>query len=92
VLSDAKQKQEAVRSTLAKYSPIATYYNLSIAQPRREDIPGALEIALDSTPYGPNEEEAGPRPLRRLCCCTTPHQYADICARNVADRCSLFRY
>ncbi|KAG1801387.1 actin-related protein 2/3 complex subunit 5, partial [Suillus plorans] len=41
VLSDAKQKQEAVRSTLAK-----------------EDIPGALEIALDSTPYGPNDEEA----------------------------------
>ncbi|KAG1816757.1 actin-related protein 2/3 complex subunit 5 [Suillus subaureus] len=41
VLSDAKQKQAAVRSTLAK-----------------GDIPGALGIALDSTPYGPNVEEA----------------------------------
>ncbi|KAG1773381.1 actin-related protein 2/3 complex subunit 5 [Suillus placidus] len=41
VLSDAKQKQAAVRSTLAK-----------------GDIPGALGIALDNTPYGPNVEEA----------------------------------
>ncbi|KAG2112539.1 actin-related protein 2/3 complex subunit 5 [Suillus discolor] len=41
VLSDAKQKQAAVRSTLA-----------------RGDIPGALGIALDSTPYGSNVEEA----------------------------------
>ncbi|KAG2132018.1 actin-related protein 2/3 complex subunit 5 [Suillus bovinus] len=41
VLSDAKQKQAAVRSTLAK-----------------GDIPGALAIALDSIPYGPNVEEA----------------------------------
>ncbi|KAG2069181.1 ARP2/3 complex 16 kDa subunit (p16-Arc) [Suillus decipiens] len=41
VLSDAKQKQAAVRSTLAK-----------------GDIPGALVIALDSTPCGPNVEEA----------------------------------
>ncbi|KAG2137477.1 actin-related protein 2/3 complex subunit 5 [Suillus clintonianus] len=41
VLSDAKQKQAAVRSSLAK-----------------GDIPGALGIALDSTPYGPNVEDA----------------------------------
>ncbi|KAG2090363.1 actin-related protein 2/3 complex subunit 5 [Suillus discolor] len=41
VLSDAKQKQAAVRSTLA-----------------RGDIPGALGIALDGIPYGPNVEEA----------------------------------
>ncbi|EGO02910.1 hypothetical protein SERLA73DRAFT_176374 [Serpula lacrymans var. lacrymans S7.3] len=41
VLSDAKQKQGAVRSSLAK-----------------SDIPGALDIALDSAPYGPNVDEA----------------------------------
>ncbi|KAG1750384.1 actin-related protein 2/3 complex subunit 5 [Suillus paluster] len=41
VLSDAKQKQAAVRSTLAK-----------------GDIPGALSIALDSAPYGPNVDDA----------------------------------
>ncbi|KAH7924418.1 ARP2/3 complex 16 kDa subunit (p16-Arc) [Leucogyrophana mollusca] len=41
VLSDAKQKQAAVRSSLAK-----------------GDIPGALDIALDSAPYGPNVEDA----------------------------------
>ncbi|KAG0699625.1 actin-related protein 2/3 complex subunit 5 [Suillus ampliporus] len=41
VLSDAKQKQAAVRSTLAK-----------------GDIPGALGIALESAPYGPNVEDA----------------------------------
>ncbi|KIJ64305.1 hypothetical protein HYDPIDRAFT_181934 [Hydnomerulius pinastri MD-312] len=41
VLSDAKQKQVAVRGSLTK-----------------GDIPGALSIALDSPPYGPNVEEA----------------------------------
>ncbi|KAH7882705.1 actin-related protein 2/3 complex subunit 5 [Phlebopus sp. FC_14] len=41
VLSEAKQKQAAVRSSLTK-----------------GDIPGALNIALDSPPYGPNVEEA----------------------------------
>ncbi|KAH7906938.1 actin-related protein 2/3 complex subunit 5 [Hygrophoropsis aurantiaca] len=41
VLSDAKQKQAAVRSSLAK-----------------GDIPGALDIALDSAPYGPDVDEA----------------------------------
>ncbi|KAG6336739.1 hypothetical protein ID866_2344 [Astraeus odoratus] len=41
VLSDARQKQSAVRSSLSK-----------------GDISGALNIALDSPPYGPNVEEA----------------------------------
>ncbi|KAI9572042.1 actin-related protein 2/3 complex subunit 5 [Boletus coccyginus] len=43
ILSDAKQKQLAVRSALNKYA---------ISFPR------ALNVALDSTPYGPNVKEA----------------------------------
>jgi len=41
ILSDAKQKQVAVRSFLAK-----------------GDISGAITIALENAPYGPNVEEA----------------------------------
>ncbi|KAL4063043.1 actin-related protein 2/3 complex subunit 5 [Scleroderma yunnanense] len=41
VLSDARQRQSAVRSSLS-----------------RGDIPGALNIALENPPYGPDVEEA----------------------------------
>jgi len=41
VLSEAKQKQSTVRSTLAK-----------------GDIPGALALALDNPPWGPQNDEA----------------------------------
>ncbi|KAL4266532.1 Actin-related protein 2/3 complex subunit 5 [Pleurotus pulmonarius] len=40
-LDEAKQRQSAVRSALAK-----------------GDVPGALSIALENAPYGPNVEDA----------------------------------
>lgn len=88
VLSDAKQKQLAVRSALNKlrlslFHPpffacrlcfrclLGGYYvcgtnpiSRSVCVVvRRGDITGALNVALDSPPYGPNVEEAKVRPF-----------------------------
>ena len=62
-LSDAKQKQVVVRSALAKYSHYLVTFHHDPNHPHRGDIPGALDIALDNAPYGPNVEEAKVRLL-----------------------------
>lgn len=75
VLSDAKQKQLAVRSALNRclsLSPLPMSVQLAWLTKRlslflsvcRGDISGALSAALDSPPYGPNVEEAKVRVAR----------------------------
>lgn len=67
VLEEAKQRQVAVRSSLAKWVFLwltaicltsqcnAWYWNIL---PIRNDTAGALAVILDSPPYGPNTEQA----------------------------------
>jgi len=62
VLDDAKQRQVAVRSALAKC--VCTVFIILQALDQdfpwkcRSDVVGALSIALENAPYGPNVEEA----------------------------------
>lgn len=61
VLSDAKQKQTAVRSSLAKYVVVTLespqYFNTCSFNGRGDTV-GALTIALADAPYGPGVDEA----------------------------------
>lgn len=60
VLADAKQRQSAVRSALAKYAQ--TLHSLQRSRsPQRGDISSALVTVLDGAPYGPNVEDAKAR-------------------------------
>ncbi|KAN0080266.1 Actin-related protein 2/3 complex subunit 5 [Tylopilus felleus] len=65
VLSDTKQKQLAVRSALNKcvvFSPSwvgkGSDVRMRVWCHRRSDITGALNVVLDTPPYGPNVEDA----------------------------------
>lgn len=59
VLDESKQRQVAVRSSLAKcaiHLPWCSGANYLLSA--RSDIPGALSIVLENAPYGPNVEDA----------------------------------
>lgn len=73
VLADTKQKASAVRGYLTK----CVFQQHSIARimltfsDSRGDVTGAINLVLDSAPYGPNVEEA------KVCTFTT-HQATDF--------------
>jgi actin related protein 2/3 complex subunit 5 len=60
VLAEAKQKQTAVRSALARYASQAPIAFSIRPNPRttRNDVSGALQTVLQNAPFGPGVDEA----------------------------------
>lgn len=79
VLSDAKQKQLAVRSALNKCVLsflLSGFIHRITDRMRRGDIAGALGVVLDSPPYGPNVEEAKVCPVYVVRPCRSPSSHS----------------
>ncbi|KAF8346657.1 actin-related protein 2/3 complex subunit 5 [Amanita rubescens] len=97
VLAEAKQKQTAVRSALARYARLGLVFLIRL-NPRttRNDVSGALQIVLQNAPFGPGVDEAKNITLQTLLTILNSTKATDISGAiktlSLDDQDTLMKY